>query len=119
MSKNFIESVLINKLHGYKTVILDLSDSPQIFIAENGSGKTAVFKILNDFLTLDIVSLKNIEFDSIKVKLKSSTSSTKIIEITKKNIYETIIFIKSSLKKTMLSHFSTIDFEDLLQFTTQ
>ncbi|MFW1852944.1 AAA family ATPase [Acinetobacter guillouiae] len=119
MSKNFIESVLINKLHGYKTVILDLSDSPQIFIAENGSGKTAVFKILNDFLTLDIVSLKNIEFDSIKVKLKSSTSSTKIIEITKKNIYETIIFIKSSLKKTILSHFSTIDFEDLLQFTTQ
>lgn len=49
MSKNYIESVLIQKLHGYKTVLLDLSQSPQIFIAENGSGKTAVFKILNDF----------------------------------------------------------------------
>lgn len=59
MSKNFIESVLIQKLHGYKTVLLDLSESPQIFIAENGSGKTAIFKILNDFLSLDSVHDKN------------------------------------------------------------
>ncbi|EOW2816540.1 hypothetical protein ACOVY2_002895, partial [Acinetobacter baumannii] len=75
MSKNFIESVLIQKLHGYKTVLLDLSESPQIFIAENGSGKTAIFKILNDFLSLDIISLKNIEFESIEVKLRATLVS--------------------------------------------
>lgn len=118
MSKNFIQRVVIDKLHGYKTVVLDLSESPQIFIAENGSGKTAVFKILNDFLTLDIISLKNIEFNSIEVKLRISTL-TKVIKITKEDICKTVTFLEGSLKKTTLSYFESIDFDHLLQFATQ
>ncbi|HHP5002385.1 TPA: hypothetical protein ACSB5J_000967 [Acinetobacter baumannii] len=93
MSKNFIESVLIQKLHGYKTVLLDLSESPQIFIAENGSGKTAIFKILNDFLSLDIISLKNIEFESIEVKLRATLVS-KVIKISKADIFQCIDFVE-------------------------
>jgi len=118
MSKNYIESVFIQKLHGYKTVLLDLGQSPQIFIAENGSGKTAVFKIINDFLTLDIISLKNIEFESIEVKLRTSTLS-KVIKITRADICNTVDFFERNLKKSTLSYFSSIDFDHLYQFTTQ
>ncbi|ENF2038126.1 AAA family ATPase [Acinetobacter baumannii] len=118
MSKNFIESVLIQKLHGYKTVLLDLSESPQIFIAENGSGKTAIFKILNDFLSLDIISLKNIEFESIEVKLRATLVS-KVIKISKADIFQCIDFVEKKIKKTTLSYFSSIDFDHLFQFTTQ
>lgn len=62
-----ISSFTIKKLFGYKDVSLQFKDKVQIYIGENGLGKTTVLNAFNYLLTLDWKELSNINFEEIGI----------------------------------------------------
>lgn len=62
-----ISSFTIKKLFGYKDVSLQFKDKVQIYIGENGLGKTTVLNAFNYLLTLDWKELSNINFEEISI----------------------------------------------------
>lgn len=54
-----IKSVEISGLFGNKNVKLSLADEVNIFVGENGLGKTTILNIINGILTLDFFALEN------------------------------------------------------------
>lgn len=82
-----ISSFKIKKLFGYKDVILQFKDSVQIYIGENGLGKTTVLNSLFYILSLEWQELANIAFESVS------------ITINKKSYEFTKVFIEAYLKQ--------------------
>lgn len=62
-----ISNFTIKKLFGYKDVSLQFNDKVQIYIGENGLGKTTVLNVFNYLLTLDWKELSNINFEEISI----------------------------------------------------
>lgn len=62
-----ISSFSIKKLFGHKDVSLQFRDKVQIYIGENGLGKTTVLNAFNYILTLDWKELSNINFEEITI----------------------------------------------------
>ncbi len=59
----------IQKLHGYKNVMIDFENPVKIVIAENGAGKTTILTALDAFLRGDFLGLKGIQFEQISCLL--------------------------------------------------
>lgn len=62
-----ISNFTIKKLFGYKDVSLQFKDKVQIYIGENGLGKTTVLNAFNYLLNLDWKELSNINFEEISI----------------------------------------------------
>lgn len=76
-----ISNFSIKRLFGYKDVSLQLKDKVQIYIGENGLGKTTVLNAFNYILTLDWKELSIINFVEISIvvnKTKYVFSHSKI-----------------------------------------
>ena len=76
-----ISNFSIKRLFGYKDVSLQFKDKVQIYIGENGLGKTTVLNAFNYILTLDWKELSIINFVEISIvvnKTKYVFSRTKI-----------------------------------------
>lgn len=64
-----IEYINIIGFLGKSDVKLDLTNSVNIYVGENGCGKTLVLKILNYICTDRLVNLYNLEFNRIELKI--------------------------------------------------
>lgn len=62
-----ISSFSIKRLFGHKDVSLQFKDKVQIYIGENGLGKTTVLNAFNYILTLDWKELSYINFEEISI----------------------------------------------------
>lgn len=59
----------IKKLFGHKDISLTFTDKVQIYIGENGLGKTTVLNAFNYLLTLNWKELSNIKFEEIGINI--------------------------------------------------
>lgn len=115
-----LDSFSIYGLHGYKNVDLEFNSDVKILIAENGSGKTAVLKILNDFLNLDLISLRDAKFNKAKLFLNlQNTLFPSELEIKKELIEDSINYFRNNVSKNLILKLSSIGFEEIFQFITQ
>ena len=71
MNNYFIESFKIEKLWGYQDINLPFHKDVNVLIGPNGSGKTTVLNLLHSILSADLRSVINVNFEEIKIKLKS------------------------------------------------
>lgn len=71
MHNYFIESFKITKLWGYRNIDLAFNNDVNILIGPNGSGKTTVLNLLHSLLTADSRNLLEVNFNLLKVKLRS------------------------------------------------
>ena len=69
MSSYFIESFKITKLWGYHDINLSFSNDVNILIGPNASGKTTILNSLHSILSLDLLSLLNVNFAQAEIKL--------------------------------------------------
>lgn len=70
----------INKLFGERNYDLTLNEDLTILIGENGSGKSTITRILDNIIKNDLVSLSQIDFESIILTIPM-TNKRKIIDI--------------------------------------
>ena len=70
MSKYAIESITINKLWGHQNISLTFNEGVNILIGPNGSGKTAILRILHALLSADIEEISKINFERATVQLR-------------------------------------------------
>lgn len=68
-----ISSFKIKKLFGHKDVSLQFKDRVQIYIGENGLGKTTVLNSLFYILSLEWQEIANIAFESVSVTINKKT----------------------------------------------
>lgn len=68
-----IERITIKGLFGKNDVILNFEKEVNIYIGENGLGKTTILNCLYYILHDDYVKLSEISFDEILVKFKSES----------------------------------------------
>jgi predicted ATPase len=54
-------------LHGYKDVTLEFSGAARVIVAENGSGKTTVFNVLNAIISRRFQRLSSIIFEAVEI----------------------------------------------------
>ena len=71
-----IKSVEISGLFGNKNVKLSLADKVNIFVGENGLGKTTILNIINGVLTLDFFALEKLPFKKVLIKTDENTQRT-------------------------------------------
>lgn len=71
-----IKTIEIKGLFGKKNVKLDIQDDVNIFVGENGMGKTTILNILNNILTLDISALSKMPFESVIIKTVDNKQKT-------------------------------------------
>lgn len=75
-----ISSFKIRKLFGHKDVSLQFKDKVQIYIGENGLGKTTVLNSLFYLLSLEWQELANIAFESVSINInKKSFEFSKVL----------------------------------------
>lgn len=75
-----ISSFKIKKLFGHKDVSLQFKDRVQIYIGENGLGKTTVLNSLFYVLSLEWQELANVAFESVSITInKKSFEFTKVL----------------------------------------
>ncbi|SFB48145.1 AAA domain-containing protein, putative AbiEii toxin, Type IV TA system [Rhizobium sp. NFR07] len=67
-----VESFEIEGLYGYRTISLSSQYAATILIAKNGSGKTTLLGALDAFLRAQLGRLKDLEFNTIRCKLRGS-----------------------------------------------
>lgn len=65
----------IKKLFGHKDVSLQFKDKVQIYIGENGLGKTTVLNAFNYILSLDWSELSKIDFEEISIMIGNKSYS--------------------------------------------
>ena len=75
-----MRSFKIQGLHDSKTVSIQFNNAVNIFVGENGVGKTTILNILYYLLSGNYVELKKIDFTKISLSLNS-------IEIFVKSIF--------------------------------
>lgn len=82
-----IEKFEIRNLFGMYNITLDLSELVTIYVGENGLGKTTILNCLYYVLTCNFEKLKDINFESIKVKFNKNKdfniNYTDILEYTR------------------------------------
>lgn len=66
-----LKSIRIEKLFGNRTFDIDFKNSINIFLSENGQGKTTVLKIIVAILNNDVRTLSNINFEEILIKINN------------------------------------------------
>lgn len=72
-----IEQVEIKGIWGWKNIKTSFFDDVTLFIGLNGSGKTTFINILISVLNVDVASMSELWFDSMRVKLSSVNSRSK------------------------------------------
>lgn len=102
-----LNSVEINGLWGNKTIKTKLNPNVNIFIGNNGTGKTTFINIIQAILSVDLALLDSLPFESATLHLKSinSKSNRKItVEKTTEDEKTTFSFIKYKIgKQTFLA----------------
>lgn len=103
----------IEKLHGYKNVVIDFENSVKIIIAENGAGKTTILTALDAFLRADFGTLRNIEFDKISCLLHGMDSP---LVLERNDLYT-----MSAISESVHEFIESIDIEESVfsRFITQ
>jgi predicted ATP-binding protein involved in virulence len=81
-NKSNLKSFFIKNLFGKKDVRIPFDQNPSIIIGENGTGKTTILSALYATLSGEFDKLRNIEFESIVLNLKSGNE----IEFTKEDM---------------------------------
>lgn len=115
--ENIIKNLKINKLFGYKDVTINFNSSgPVILLAENGSGKTTVMKVLAYLLSGKYFSLNEIEFSDLEITLNQDGKKFKI---SKGDIGKIVDFYKKELKDefNVITKLD-IDADDFVHFVT-
>lgn len=79
--------IKINNLFGKYNNELNLNNKCNIFIGENGIGKSTSIKIFNALFSLDFVDLKNYYFESIEIIDKSERINIDYKDLTLANEY--------------------------------
>lgn len=70
-----IDQIEIIGLHGYKNFRINFENECQIFLSENGWGKTTILKIINYIISADLISLKKLNFLEINYRFKNGISN--------------------------------------------
>ena len=98
----YMRSFKIQGLHDSKTVSIHFNNAVNIFVGENGVGKTTVLNILYYLLSGNYVELKKIDFTKISIEFNDN----EIIEFSKEEVMDYIdfpnedeIYLKYSLWK--------------------
>ena len=89
-----IKEVDINGFWGRHKINTKFFDNVNIFIGQNGSGKTTFISILQSILKVDIERLYNLQFETVTLKLYKGKSNIKL-QVTKvaENLeYKEIVF---------------------------
>ncbi len=68
-NKQFIEELKIKKLFGIYDVEIPFNHKINVFVGENGLGKTTILNCINSILQFDELSLRNTLFDEISIRL--------------------------------------------------
>lgn len=78
---NKLKTFKISKLHGTKTYTLKFKDNTLIMVGENGAGKTTILRILYYTLSGQWSSLAKFEFESVSIKIDTTTITIKKSEL--------------------------------------
>ncbi len=84
----YMRSFTIEGLHDSKTVSIHFNNAVNIFVGENGVGKTTVLNILYYLLSGNYVELKKIDFTKISIEFNDN----EIIEFSKEEVMDYIDF---------------------------
>lgn len=71
---SFIKKVVLKKLWDYKDIVCNLNEDINILIGPNGSSKTTFIMIIEAILKVDLYSIENIKFDSIRIEIEKQRS---------------------------------------------
>lgn len=85
-NKSSFQSIKIRGLFNKYNYNIDFEDDINIFIAENGSGKTTILNIIIATLKGDEEKLRRLPFNSLEVKVKDRLYTIKKNELTKSDI---------------------------------
>ncbi|HEM7507429.1 TPA: AAA family ATPase [Providencia rettgeri] len=91
-----IEFFEVRGLYGYKNITLNFKNKTNIFVSENGVGKTTIINFLYGVLKLNFegIYVGDIEFDCIKIKF---TNHNKVFSLAVNDI-DTLYSIESDIK---------------------
>lgn len=110
---NVIERVLITGFWGDKTVEMKFRSSRNFIIGVNGSGKTTFIDLLSAALRMDFETLSRIDFDEIKIVLKTLGKNQKpVIRLKKIFINEYLAQITYFLKPSTSANVTEYEFDD-------
>lgn len=70
-NKSSLKEIKIEGLFGIKSYYINFKDVINIFVSENGSGKTTILNIIIALLNGDIRKLKSLPFDKVTIKIKN------------------------------------------------
>ncbi len=76
----------INKLFGERNYDIAFNENLTILIGENGAGKSTITKILDSVFCGDMLSLSQVDFESISLAIPM-TENNKIIDIVDGNVF--------------------------------
>lgn len=107
-----IKEVEITGFWGRHTVKSKMNDSVNIFIGQNGSGKTTFISILQSIFEVDIERLYNLQFEKVTLKLNKGTSNIKIqvTKVAEDLEYKEILFQIGTSKYPLPYISSTVDY---------
>lgn len=71
MAKYWIRRLQVRKVWGYRNFDVPLKKDVNILVGENASGKTTLLNLMHFVLTGDVVSLSDINFEEIRLELRS------------------------------------------------
>ena len=66
-----LKKFAIKKLYGTTDVELNIKDGVNIFVGENGIGKTTILNLLHAFITTDIRKMCDVKYDEVIIEFSS------------------------------------------------
>lgn len=94
-----IKKFVINGLFGRKNIELDFKDNVQIYVGENGLGKTTILNALYYVLSCDFKKLAKINFESIEVYFKDDN-----VEFSKDEMQKYLIAFERRGRSSLIQH---------------
>lgn len=86
-----IESVDVDGFWGTKKAVAQFNQDVTIFIGFNGTGKSTFVNLVAAALSLDLTQLSNLQFETIRIKLKDrKTQRSRTIKVSKQTSDESI-----------------------------
>jgi len=79
----YINSVKIKGFWGKYTASTHFHEDVNILIGKNGTGKTTFMDLLQAALSVDLLILSQLEFDEIKIRLKSDKKKPDSVRVKK------------------------------------